>query len=551
MRGGEGIGRRSAVRPDALREALFKRALAEIPKLLTLLDRTSVSPTYGCFDRSYWHYRITDFPCGMSQEFVLPLALAWSIDRPDNPYFRSPTVRSWVEAGIRYAARSSHADGSCDDYYPFERATGAAAFSLYAFLEAMIIVGLEADAEIDHFLVRRGLWLGRHRERGELSNHEALIVASLDRLGERYGRNRFEGLMRQRLDRLLSWQSGEGWFSEYGGADLGYLSLTIGLLADLDQRRPDLKLREPLAAAIRFFALFVHPDGTVGGEYSSRATLNFFPHGFEIAGAWMPEALAVNDQALVPLAQDRMPCYSDDRIVGHHLWSWLLAYRAFRSERPAHQVPAEGRQWFPEAQLVIDRREGVVFIAALGRGGVFKLFRDDALLVSDTGPTLQVGDKGRVAVTHLEGRAMIRFEGDEIIVDGRFAWAKTARLTPVKNVALRLLMLSFGRFCPNLVRGLLQRILVTGRTEAPFRYRRVFRPIEGGWSVSDEIMADHGWSKVRSAGIGGFQSSTATVMARVFRLEQLQPPLDLGNRLAGLDAKEPLTVKRKFGAGCC
>jgi hypothetical protein len=40
-------------------------------------------------------------------------------------------------------------------------------------------------------------------------------------------------------------------------------------------------------------------------------------------------------------------------------------------------------------------------------------------------------------------------------------------------------------------------------------------------------------------------------MARVFRLEQLQPPLDLGNRLAGLDAKEPLTVKRKFGAGCC
>ena len=34
---------------------------------------------------------------------------------------------------------------------------------------------------------------------------------------------------------------------------------------------------------------YVHPDGTVGGEYTSRGTLNFFPHGFEIAGAWMPE----------------------------------------------------------------------------------------------------------------------------------------------------------------------------------------------------------------------------------------------------------------------
>ena len=73
----------------------------------------------------------------------MPLALAWSIDRRDNPYFHSPTLRAWVEAGTRYAARSSHADGSCDDYYPFERATGAAAFSLYAFLEAMIIVGLK------------------------------------------------------------------------------------------------------------------------------------------------------------------------------------------------------------------------------------------------------------------------------------------------------------------------------------------------------------------------------------------------------------------------
>ena len=501
MRGGEVIGRRSAVRPEALHEALFRRALVEIPKLLTLLDRTSLSQTYGCFDRSYWHYRITDFPCGMSQEFVLPLALAWSIDRPDNPYFHSPTIRTWVEAGIRYAARSSHADGSCDDYYPFERATGAAAFSLYAFLEAMIIVGLEGDAEIDRFLIRRGFWLGMHRERGELSNHEALIVACLDRLGERYGRDRFEGLLRQRLVRLLSWQSAEGWFSEYGGADVGYLSLTIGLLADLDQRRPDLDLRGPLGAAIRFFALFVHPDGTVGGEYSSRATLNFFPHGFEIAGAWMPEALAVNDQALVPLAQDRMPCYSDDRIVGHHLWSWLLAYLAFRAERPEPQVPAEGRHWFSEAQLLVDRRDGMVLIAALGRGGVFKLFRNASLVVSDTGPSLQLDQKGRVAVTHLDGGATIRVDDDEIAVDGRFAWAKTARLTPVKNVALRLMMLSFGWFCPNLVRHLLQRVLVTGRAEAPFRYRRVFRPIEGGgWSVYDEINADHGWSKVRSVG---------------------------------------------------
>ncbi len=539
--------------PEVLREALLRRALAEIPKLLTLLDRTPVSPTFGCFDRSYWHYRITDFPCGMSQEFVLPLALAWSIDRADNSYFHSSAIRSWVEAGIHFAARFAHRNGSCDDYYPFEQATGAAAFSLYAFLEAINILGLETDATIDQLLIRRGLWLGRHREVGDLSNHEALIVVCLDRLGERYGRDRFEHLLRQRLGRLLSWQSEEGWFSEYGGADLGYLSLTIGLLAELDRRRPELALREPLARAIRFFSCFVHPDGTVGGEYSSRATLNFFPHGFELAGEWMPEALTINNQALVPLAQDRTPCYADDRIVGHHLWSWLQAFRAFQLERPKSHGADAGRHWFPLAGLLIDRRDDVVLIAALGRGGVFKLFRNDRLVVSDTGPTLRVDDNGRVAVTHLDRSAKIRFDGDEISVEGHFAWANNARLTPFKNLALRLLMLSVGRFYPNLVRGLLQRILVTGRARAPLSYRRIFRPLNMGWSVSDEIRAHCGWHRVRSCGIGGFQSSTTTVMARVFCPEQLQPWLDLEDRLMGLRAGEPLTIERNFGpesGGC-
>lgn len=537
--------------PERLRQALAKRALAEIPKLLTLMDRVPVSPTYGCFDRSYWHYRTADFPCGMSQEFVLPLALAWATDCSENPFFRSPSIRSWVEAGIRYGARSAHRNGSCDDYYPFEQATGAAAFSLFAFLEAMALIELKADSELDEFLIRRGCWLGKHQERGQLSNHEALIISCLDQLGALYGRNRFEDLLHTRLRRLLSWQSDEGWFSEYGGADLGYLSLTIGLLADLDRRRPDLGLRDALEAAIRFFSYFVHPDGTVGGEFSSRSTLSFFPHGFEIAGAWMPEALSINDEALVPLAQNRAPCYSDDRIVGHHLWSWLMAYRAFRTKRPSSRILAEGRRWFPQAELLVDRRDRLVLIAALGRGGVFRLFQDGVLIASDTGPTLQTSKKKQVAVTHLQGGATFRFDGDVITIEGRFAWAKSARLTPFKNVALRLLMLSFGRFCPDLVRGLLQRILVTGRSEAPFRYHRIFRPIEGGWSVQDEIRADRGWSDVRSVGIGGFQSSTATVMARVFSYEQLRPWLNLDDCLAQLPSKAPLTVKREFGSGSC
>lgn len=78
-----------------MREHFAQQALAQLPKILTQLDRNPHSPTYGCFDRNFWHYKIIDFPSGMSQEFVYPLALAYSLDIPDNPYYQKPILREW------------------------------------------------------------------------------------------------------------------------------------------------------------------------------------------------------------------------------------------------------------------------------------------------------------------------------------------------------------------------------------------------------------------------------------------------------------------------
>ena len=532
--------------PPTARDALALRALAELPKILTLQDRTPVSPTYGCFDRAYWHYRMMDFPCGMSQEFVLPLALAWSLDIPGNRWFGDPAIREWAIAGIRFAARSAHADGSCDDYYPFERAAGAAAFSLYASLHAARILGCHDDPEIAAFLQLRGRWLAHHRESGRLSNHEALIVACLAMLGRITGADEWEAPLAERAARLKSWQHAEGWFDEYGGADPGYLSLTIGLLAEVDRMRPDLGLREPCARAIDFIACFVHPDGSLGGEYTSRGTRNFFPHGFEIAGAWSAAALRVNDRALAVLREDRQPCYADDHIVGHHVWSWLRTWGEWRADRPAAQPLPAGRTHFAGARLLIDHAPGSRLFVGTSRGGAFKLFDDGVLVVSDTGPTLATA-AGRVAVTHLEGGRLVEQGPDRIAIEGRMAWAKSTRLTPAKSVVLRVLMLGFGRFFPDLIRRLLQAVLVTGRKDAPFTFRRAFERAPGGWTVHDEIVPDRGWQDIARAGISGFQTSTTTIMARVWAPDQAQPWLDLTDRIAALQGAEPLVLERRFG----
>src|SRR5215217_6208424 len=91
---------RPAVSTAAERNLFAREALALIPKILTLQDRNAHSPTYGCFDRNYWHYRIIDFPSGMAAEFVWPLALAYDTRVDGNPYFGQPVVREWAHAGI-------------------------------------------------------------------------------------------------------------------------------------------------------------------------------------------------------------------------------------------------------------------------------------------------------------------------------------------------------------------------------------------------------------------------------------------------------------------
>ncbi|MBB4640613.1 hypothetical protein [Rhizorhapis suberifaciens] len=531
------------------RDLLARQALAEIPKILTLLDRTPFSRTYGCFDRIYWHYRMIDFPCGMSQEFVYPLALAWCLNVPNNPYYQAPAIRDFVEAGIRFAARSAHSDGSCDDYYPFERAAGAAAFSLLACLEAASLIGLQNDPEIRAFFRKRAGWLATHKEAGRLSNHEALIVANLIRMSALDG-DIWEAPLRARAARLLSWQDEEGWFDEYGGADPGYLSLTIGLLADSDRRRPDLGLRSACQMAIQFFAHFVHPDGTVGGSYTSRGTQNFFPHGFEIAGEWMPEALLVNDRALALFAGNGPPCYSDDHIIGHHVWSWLLCWSEWRTERecPAETHSSGASTYFPRAGLAIEHRADRSLYTGLRQGGAFQLFSGGRLTLADSGVSIQTS-ANRMAVQHLPGDYSVTRDADGFSVTGQMAWAKATLLTPVKSVILRCMMITLGRFFPDMVRRLLQKILVTGRREAPFRFHRTLRWSDGCLTIRDEIFADEGWEKVVRIGIGGFQTSSTTIMARVWQANHLQPWQDMSHLLAGLSASDPLIIERQLPPG--
>jgi len=184
---------------------------------------------------------------------------------------------------------------------------------------------------------------------------------------------------------------------------------------------------------------------------------------------------------------------------------------------------------------------------ALNKGGTFKLFRNSELVASDTQFSLRVkqGRTVRNAVGHLVDRYEYKVGEGEIVLSGSLGWARHVHMTTARLLLLRAVMLTLGRFLPNLIRRVLQAILITGKRRAPFTFRRSFSWEEGRWRVADELTA-RSWEEVLGAGIGGDQTSIYVAMSRTFQAGQMQPWLDLTQSARSLAPGEALKVERIF-----
>ncbi len=274
-------------------------------------------------------------------------------------------------------------------------------------------------------------------------------------------------------------------------------------------------------------------------------------------GQWYPPALNINDQIAAGLLAGRGACYADDHIVGHHVWNYLLTWRDFAGDRPPVPQAQPGRTWLPNARILIDRRwsklndqsELVTLILALNKGGVYKIFRGDRLTASDTQFSLLVaeGKKPKNAVGHLVDDYDITVDTDSIGIQGKLGWAKQTQMTTPKLIILRLVMTTVGRFFPNLIRSILQKILIVGKQDSPFRFaRRLTWDTETEqWCISDDLQGGD-WRTVKAIELGVDATSIYVVMSRTFQRGQLQESWDLGDRIVDLAPKEPLHVEQYY-----
>jgi len=442
----------------------LEKSLQAVPHLLTLLDKEPSSPSYGCFDRQWWKYKVTDFVDARFQEAAFSLALL----SKTGPY-GGEWMAELAKAACRFWAKTQAKDGSFDEYHPHEHSHVATAFSAWAVAAAVEELGMKDEAVIKA-LAKAGDWLARHED-VVVANHDAGAAAALMRIYRLTKDEKYLDYTRKKMETVLSLQDAEGWFNEYGGADIGYQSFSIFYLADYWLNSHDAKVKAALEKAVDFFSYFVHPDGSAGGGYGSRGTNLILPGGFEMLADEFPKAAQIAAALREATKNGGLiePAAFDDRFVTGTLYPYLIAARHGHRQLQAGTLPSHGEPFikhFQNCGLYVRKTPKFHVIINTRNGGAVTVYRGKGLEYSDAGI---IGEFKGKQVTSI-GPSTASVSDGNIEINGSWRPAKSRYQKPSTQVAVRLAT-SMG--LSGTVKKAARRALVADSKKHTDAYRRV------------------------------------------------------------------------------
>lgn len=429
----------------------------QAPRVLGLMDREALSPTSGCGDRTYWAWKFTDFPGARFQESLCVLSFLYRT--PGSEYFKNPNLLTWIGRGMEYWCRIQYKDGSFDEAYPFERSLAATAFTGFYVGEGFRMVQDDLPdatrARVKVALRRAGDWLVGHDEHhGFLSNHLAAAAAALMNMHLITRDPRYLERSQYFVNKILSHQSPEGWYDEYGGADPGYQTHGTFYLARIHQLRPEPRLLESIERSMRFLASFIHVDGSLGGEYTSRNTQTYYPAAFEMLQSSLPIASWIAERMRPAVASASAAGLRSVDAYNYYpfLNNLVFAHQAFSDPERDPKPPegpseAEGLTWFPAAGLARVRTARYDAYVGTRKGGVVKIFdrQKGALVYNDCGYIGRLEGGGFCSSQYEDGERKVSVTPEVIEVEGAFAAISKPVMNPVKFMAFRAFNLTAGQ----------------------------------------------------------------------------------------------------------
>jgi hypothetical protein len=453
---------------EELKNNYHQNIIRNSQRLLSLLDRDTNSPTYGSFDRDFWHYKIRDFSSMVMQQGHLSLYQLYKWDNKNNIFYKNKKILEWIKGGIKFWITQQLKNGSFNEYYPYEEGFPPTAFSLYSIV---LLIKENKNFYIDDlkkYIEKSCQWILNNPENQAL-NQEAIalsavyIASTIDNI--KINKN----LLNNRLEKLLNSQSKEGWFYEYGGADTGYLSVTIDALWDYYRFSNDNRALKAIKKAIDFIKYFIINE-TVPVMINSRNTDYIVPYGIFNYALVNKDYMNIAIELLKKITQKyNFLDATDDRYIAHYIYTscvrGLEALETFDITDIGLKI---NDVYFEEAGIIIKSIKNTIIYINLKKGGVCYVYKDKKLTFFNHGYRYK---NGKIAVSNcLDGNESISINYNEILIKQNFILKKFLKSSPLKHIILRVISFLFGKK----IIPLLKKILIFSNNKYPIILYRKF-----------------------------------------------------------------------------
>ena len=525
----------------SIKSDLRTQTLTACRHLLSEINRDPATPTYGCFDRRYWGWKLVDFPEATFQRNLS--ALAWLREQPEAADIHAMLTRT-IQAGLLYAARIQHRSGSFDQAYPYEESYGATAFLVPDLLDVYQAIKADCDYDaqltIEAMLSKAAAFLDHHAElHGTISNHLAGAALALLKAGNFLQQPAYNAKSREILDFILSKQSPEGWYVEYGRADPGYQTLCMYYLAQIYQIAPYDELRESLSASLEFLQYFAQPDGSFGGEYGSRRTEIYYPGGIALLSGEFPLAASMTTRMLASIEAGHTTRLADmDMGNTAPLLNNTIKALPYCDIRAKVDLPCKSGPFsrdFPAAGIFIRATGKYYCVVGASTGGVTKIYdkRTRQLVWDDCGLLGQTGRGATISTQAAAPDQGWKSDTDKLELWGNFQPIKSSLPGPGNFLVLRLMNLTVMRvgFLNELVKKMMVRLLISGGNSLPLKRTRRLEFSEDSVRIHDRVEKT-GRLQVKALRYGGKFSAIHMASSRYFAPNQAN-----AQELAALDVE--------------
>lgn len=506
----------------------------QLPRIMTQICRDESDCHYGCCDRNWWHYKIRDFPSVMLQQAGYAIFVAWRAGlAPASVSLARQTAMFWLHRAVR--------TGAFEEYYPHERGFPPLAFTTLA-IAKLCMHGVVSPNEIIAGLeVAVAQLLSRFES--EAANQQVAATAALATLRKIGFASIEDEQYESILSRTLALQHYDGWFLEYGGPDLGYLSVTMDCLWDIYDVTGDRRSYLAILRAFDFLSWFVLGPVGAAGMHNARNTDYILPYGISRLLREAPElrrrVVAVIDRlygsvgsmmSVLAAVDDRYWCH----YVGHSVFRAASVLSDYETDSPDHATTSPvARQESLDGYAstghycITNASQSLDVMISGKKGGILTGVWRSGELVSDYGWIIRSGRL--LYVTHWwSNRWEVQKAPHHIRCEGHPFRHSDHVSTPLKHFALRIV----SRLLGGTVIDYLKSRLIYKRGTRRIGFQRDIRLLNdrivvtdviSGLRDSDTICRAPRASKRHVASADGFHPEDLALIRHAIMSEAIQP----------------------------